>query len=145
MELTLVESVGKKAEFCQYIVDTLALDSVTVIKQRAEVIGQMPSHRQKYDWAIARAVAILPVLVEYLLPLVRIGGSLLAMKGDSAPAEAHEAEYAISLLGGHLRKLIPITLPGVVEQRYLVVIDKIAATPDTYPRRTGVPAKNPLY
>jgi 16S rRNA (guanine527-N7)-methyltransferase len=86
----------------------------------------------------------MPVLVEYLLPLVRIGGVALAMKGENAPAETHEAEHAIRLLGGHLRKLVPVTLPGVVEDRFLVVIDKVAATPDAYPRRTGVPVKHPL-
>jgi len=73
-----------------------------------------------------------------------IGGAALALKGESAPAEAHAAEYATRLLGGHLRKLIPVTLPGVVEDRYLVVIDKVAATPNAYPRRVGVPSKHPL-
>jgi 16S rRNA (guanine527-N7)-methyltransferase len=86
----------------------------------------------------------MPVLVEYLLPLVRVGGGMLAMKGESAPAETHEAEHAVRLLGGHLRKLIPITLPGVVEERYLVIIDKVAATPDVYPRRVGLPTKKPI-
>ncbi|MBN1669277.1 MAG: hypothetical protein JW862_19445, partial [Anaerolineales bacterium] len=83
-------------------------------------------------------------LLEYLLPLVRVGGRVLAMKGESAPAEAHSAEQAARLLGGHLRQLIPVTLPGVVEQRYLVIIDKVAATPDKYPRRVGIPTKRPL-
>ena len=99
MQLTLVESVGKKAEFCRHIVKTLNLEGVEVCQERAEVIGRLPEHHQQYDWAVARAVAILPVLVEYLLPLVRVGGSILAMKGESAPAEAQSAEYAISLLG----------------------------------------------
>jgi 16S rRNA (guanine527-N7)-methyltransferase len=96
------------------------------------------------DWAIARAVATLPVLVEYLLPLVRVGGYAVAMKGESGPAEAQSAEQAIHILGGQIQQLIPITLPGVEEQRYLVVIEKIAATPDRYPRRVGIPAKRPL-
>jgi 16S rRNA (guanine527-N7)-methyltransferase len=144
MELTLIESVGKKADFCRHIVRVLGLEGVKVIQERAEVIGQKPNYRQQYDWAIARAVAIMPVLVEYLLPLVRVGGGMLAMKGESAPAEAHDADHAIRLLGGHLRKLIPVTLPGVVEERYLVIIDKIAATPDAYPRRVGQPTKRPI-
>lgn len=144
MELTLVESVSKKADFCRHIVTQLKLEGVEVIPERAEAVGRMAAHRQKYDWAIARAVAVLPVLVEYLLPLTRIGGNTLAMKGESAHAEAHDAEHAIRLLGGHLRKLVPVTLPGVVEERYLVVVDKIAATPDAYPRRIGVPTKKPL-
>jgi len=144
MELTLVESVGKKANFCRHLIMTLTLDQVNVVQTRVETIGQIPEHRQNYDWAIARAVAILPVLAEYLLPLVRVGGSMLAMKGESAPAEIQDSEHAIHLLGGHLRKINPIELPGVAEQHYLVVIDKIAATPEKYPRRVGVPSKHPL-
>ena len=144
MQLTLVESVGKKAEFCRHVVRTLGLNGVEVVQERAEAIGQSLPHRQKYDWAVARAVAILPVLAEYLLPLVRVGGRMLAMKGDSGPAEAHAAEHALHLLGGHLRQLLPVTLPGVVEERYLVVVDKVAATPDSYPRRVGLPSKHPL-
>jgi len=144
MQLTLVESVGKKADFCRHVVNILDLHGVEVVQERAEVLGQNPSYREQYDWAVARAVAILPVLAEYLLPLVRVGGSMLAMKGESGPVEAHSAERALRVLGGHLRQLMPVTLPGVAEERYLVMIDKVAATPDGYPRKVGVPAKHPL-
>jgi 16S rRNA (guanine527-N7)-methyltransferase len=144
MQLTLVESVGKKVRFCQHIVKALKLDNVSVIQQRAEELGQSPQHREKYDWAVARAVANLPILAEYLLPLVRIKGAMLAQKGHSGPAEAQTAEEAIRLLGGHLRQLHHLTLPGVVEERYLIVIDKVAATPAQYPRRIGIPSKKPL-
>ena len=115
-----------------------------VIHARAEDIGHLDNHRESYDWAVARAVARLPVLVEYLLPLVRVGGNILAQKGDTGPAEAHSAEHAIKLLGGHIRQLLPITLPGVVEERYLIVVDKSATTPPGYPRKAGIPTKNPL-
>jgi 16S rRNA (guanine527-N7)-methyltransferase len=144
IQLTLVESVGKKTKFCRHVVKILDLHRVEVVQERAETLGQDPSYREQYDWAVARAVAILPVLAEYLLPLVRVGGSMLAMKGESGPAEAHTAEHAIRVLGGHLRQLLPVTLPGVAEERYLVVIDKVAATPIGYPRKVGVPAKRPL-
>lgn len=144
MHLTLVELVGKKAEFCRHVVKILDLHGVEVVQERAEALGQDLDYRERYDWAVTRAVAILPVLVEYLLPLVRVGGSMLAMKGESGPAEAHAAEYALRLLGGHLRQITPVTLPGVAEERYLVVIDKVAATPSGYPRKVGVPAKRPL-
>jgi 16S rRNA (guanine527-N7)-methyltransferase len=145
MRLTVVESVGKKAIFCQHIVDKLGLKGVEVLQERAEVIGKQEQYRQNYDWALARAVAVMPVLMEYLLPLVRIGGRALAMKGETAPAEAHEAEHAIQVFGGHLRQLVPVTLPGVEDERYLVVIDKVAATPEKYPRRVGIPGKRPLF
>lgn len=144
MHLTLVESVGKKVNFCRHVVQTLGLEGVEVIQERAEILGQSRAFREKYDWAIARAVAIMPVLMEYLLPLVRVGGAAMAMKGESGPAEAHAAEHAIRVLGGHLRKLMPITLPGVVDERYLLIVDKVAATPSGFPRRTGIPTKKPL-
>jgi 16S rRNA (guanine527-N7)-methyltransferase len=144
IKLTLVESIGKKADFCRHVVNLLELEGVDVIQVRAETLGQRKGHREVYDWALARAVAVLPVLLEYLLPLVKVGGKILAMKGGSAPVEAHSSERAIQMLGGHLRQLMPVTLPGVVEERYLVVVDKIAATPDKYPRREGIPAKRPL-
>jgi len=144
LQLTLVESVGKKANFCRHIVKSLALDNVEVVQERAETIGKLPKYREKFDWVVARAVASLPTLVEYLLPLAHIGGGVIAMKGESAIAEAHAADRAIHLLGGRLNRLEPITLPGVVDERYLVVIEKVAATPAQYPRHVGIPSKKPL-
>jgi 16S rRNA (guanine527-N7)-methyltransferase len=144
MRLTLVESVGKKANFCRHMVETLKLEAVDVVTARAEEVGRLPAHREAYDWAVARAVANLPVLVEYLLPLVRVGGAMLAQKGVTGPAEAHKAEHALQILGGSLRQLVPVTLPGVSEERYLVVVDKTAATPKKYPRLPGEAAKKPL-
>ncbi|MFZ5909860.1 MAG: 16S rRNA (guanine(527)-N(7))-methyltransferase RsmG [Chloroflexota bacterium] len=143
-QVTLVESVGKKAMFCQHIVRLLGLEKVEVIQARAEDLGQMREHREQYDWGVARAVANLRVLAEYLLPLVQVGGVMLAQKGDSGPAEVHAAESAINLLGGKVRQLLPVTLPGVVEERHLVLVDKVAATPPGYPRKPGAPAKKPL-
>jgi 16S rRNA (guanine527-N7)-methyltransferase len=144
MKLTLVESVGKKAMFCQHIVSVLGLEEVDVVHKRAEDLGQSPKHRECYDWAVARAVANLNVLSEYLIPLVKIGGRMLAQKGESGPAEAQSAEKAMKLLGGKMEQLIPVNLPGVAEDRYLVVVEKVAATPPKYPRKPGVPMKQPL-
>ncbi|MEA2007870.1 MAG: 16S rRNA (guanine(527)-N(7))-methyltransferase RsmG [Chloroflexota bacterium] len=144
MQVTLVESVKKKADFCQHIVEKLNLKGIEVICERAERLGNDAKHRETYDWAIARAVAQLTELAEYLLPLVKVGGKTLAMKGDSGPVEAQLASEAFKLLGGHLRQLEHLNLPGVTEDRYLVVIDKIAPTPQKYPRRVGMPSKRPL-
>lgn len=144
LSLTLVESVGKKAMFCEHIVRLLELERVQVIKDRAEDVGCMPAHREQYDWAVARAVADLHVLAEYLLPLIKIGGSAIAMKGESGPAEAQSAEKAMRLLGGHLKQVITLNLPGIVEDRYLVVVEKLSATPPKYPRKAGMPMKRPL-
>jgi 16S rRNA (guanine527-N7)-methyltransferase len=144
LKLTLVESVGKKAMFCQHIVRVLGLEYVDVIHSRAEDLGQELQHRETYDWAVARAVANLNVLGEYLIPLVKVGGRILAQKGESGPAEAQSAEKAIELLGGKLKQLIPVHLPGVADDRYLVVVEKVAATPPKYPRKPGIPMKLPL-
>jgi 16S rRNA (guanine527-N7)-methyltransferase len=144
MKLTLVESVGKKARFCEHIVRLLNLEHVQVIKERAEDVGCMPAHREQYDWAVARAVADMRVLAEYLLPLVKMGGMALAMKGESGPAEVQSAEKALGLLGGQLRQVIPVNLPGLADERYLVIMAKSAATPPKYPRNAGMPTKHPL-
>jgi len=144
LKLTLVESVGKKAKFCQHMVDLLKLDNADIIHARAEEIGQDSKHREKYDWAVARAVANLNILSEYLLPLVKVGGSMLAQKGESGPVEAQSAEKAIKLLGGKVKNLIPVNLTGAAENRYLVVIDKVSPTLPKYPRKPGIPAKQPL-
>src|SRR6266498_1757215 len=144
MKLTLVESVGKKAMFCHHIVRVLGLEGVDVIRSRAEDLGQKKEHRESYDWAVARAVASLNILCEYLLPLVKVGGMMLAQKGEGGPAEAQSAETAMKLLGGKLKQLIPVHLPGVADDRYIVVVNKVAATPPQYPRKAGMPAKQPL-
>lgn len=144
MHVTLVESVGKKAMFCQHIVSKLGLEDVEVIHARAEEVGQNPAHRETYDYAMARAVANLNILSEYLLPLIKIGGTMLAQKGEGGPAEAQSAEKAMKLLGGKLKQLIPVNLPGVADDRYLVLVDKVAATPPKYPRNAGMATKSPL-
>ncbi|MCX6081579.1 MAG: 16S rRNA (guanine(527)-N(7))-methyltransferase RsmG [Chloroflexi bacterium] len=144
LKLTLVESVGKKANFCTHMVQVLELENVEVLSERAEDVGQNPAHRQKYDWAVARAVAAMPVLAEYLLPLVRLGGGVLAQKGESGPLEVNAAEKSLKMLGGRMRQLVKVELPGVADERFLVIIDKVAATPPGYPRKAGLPAKKPL-
>lgn len=144
MRLTLVESVGKKAMFCQHIVRILGLENVDVLHARAEEIGQKADHREKYDWGLARAVVQMDVLVEYILPLVQVGGAMLAQKGESGLAEAQSAEKAMKMLGGRLRQVMQVNLPGVADDRYLVIVDKSAATPPRYPRKPGVPIKKPL-
>jgi len=144
LQLTLVESVAKKAQFLNQVVQDLRLKQVKIVNARAETVGQQGDHRQRYDWAVARAVASLPVLCEYLLPLVRVGGYMLAQKGESAAAELDEALYAIQVLGGRHLETIPVSLTNLAEERFLIVIEKIAQSPENYPRRVGMPAKRPL-
>jgi 16S rRNA (guanine527-N7)-methyltransferase len=143
-EVVLVDSVSKKTDFCQHIVDHLELSGVEVIHARVEKLAREETYREKFDWAIARAVAQLPTLSEYMLPFVKIGGKMLAMKGDQGPAETQNASQAVSLLGGELEQVKRLTLPGVTEDRYLITIGKMASTPEKYPRRVGMPSKRPL-
>ena len=144
MRLTLVESIQKKAGFCTHVVEKLGLRQVQILPERAEDVGQDPAHRESYDLATARAVAAMPTLVEYLLPLVRIGGLVIMQKGESAQLEALKSEKVIQRLGGKIRVILPVVLPGVADERYLVVLEKVARTSAEYPRRTGLPAKQPL-
>lgn len=144
MHLTLVDSVAKKTGFLSLVVQELGLEDVDVLTDRAELLGQSPAHRERYDWALARAVAGLPVLAEYLLPLTRVGGYMLAQKGETAHKELEEAQTAIDALGGKARPPLEVRLPGIPEPRYLLVIEKAAPTPERYPRRVGIPAKRPI-
>jgi 16S rRNA (guanine527-N7)-methyltransferase len=144
IRLTLVESVGKKAEFCKLLAGHLQLQGVTILHARAEEVGCDPRYREQYDWAVARAVARLPVLAEYLLPLVKVGGRTLAQKGESGPEEAQAAAGALQLLGGKLEKIVPVEYAGITEKRFLILMEKQTATPAKYPRRAGAPSKKPL-
>jgi 16S rRNA (guanine527-N7)-methyltransferase len=136
--------VGKKAAFCEHICQVLGFNDVEIIRGRAETVGHQSRFRDQADWAVGRAVATLPVLVEYLLPLTHVGGWALAMKGENAQAEVEVAQQGIAMLGGELEQMIPVKLPGIKEERYLVVIKKISPTPDRFPRRVGIPSKRPL-
>jgi 16S rRNA (guanine527-N7)-methyltransferase len=144
IDLVLIEATAKKVRFLEHIVDKLGLERVSIIHTRAESLGQMAEHREQYDWVLARAVAALPTLVEYLLPLCRIGGHCLPQKGEFVHQEVVEAQNAIHLLGGKVVQLTAIELPTVADTRYLVDVEKVASTPPKYPRRTGMPAKRPL-
>ena len=143
-EVVLVDSVSKKTDFCQHIIDKLNLPGIEVLHDRVEHLAREEDYREEFDWAVARAVARLDTLSEYMLPFVKIGGKMLAMKGDQGPSETQQAQQAINLLGGELSQVQKLTLPGVTEERFLITISKIASTPDKYPRRIGVPSKRPL-
>ncbi len=144
MRLTVLESTGKKAAFLKHIVAELGLSGVDVVRGRAEEVGREPGLRESFDAALARAVAALPVLVEYALPLVRVGGVFVAQKGSELEDEVEAARGAITLLGGELAEIRAVDVPGLDAPRHLVVVAKVAPTPDRYPRRPGIPAKRPL-
>ncbi|HEX5691891.1 MAG TPA: 16S rRNA (guanine(527)-N(7))-methyltransferase RsmG, partial [Roseiflexaceae bacterium] len=143
LHLTLVESIEKKAAFLRHIAAELGLQGVEVVVARAETVGRDAVHRERYDVAMARAVADLRVLAEYCVPLCRIGGRLLAPKGAQSAEEIERALPAIARLGGGPPVVEPVDIPET-ERRALVVIEKIAPTPAQYPRAVGVPTKRPL-
>ena len=144
IELTLADSVRKKIEFCRTAVDTLGFSDVNTIHARAEDLGRDNTHRERYDWAVARAVAPLNQLCEYLLPLVHVGGGIIALKGSSIEEEINQAEKAITTLGGKVSGIHAVELPEKMGTRSLIHIAKIKPTPAKYPRKAGTPRKSPL-
>jgi 16S rRNA (guanine527-N7)-methyltransferase len=144
LRLTLLEATGKKVTFLEHLVAHLGLAGVTAVKARAEELAREPAHRESYDLVIVRAVADVAVLAEYTLPFCRPGGLVVAHKGQAGEAEARAAAGAIETLGGALRAVFPLALPGLPEGHTLVVVEKVSPTPQAYPRRPGVPARRPL-
>ncbi|MBI2848660.1 MAG: 16S rRNA (guanine(527)-N(7))-methyltransferase RsmG [Chloroflexi bacterium] len=144
MELTLVESARKKAVFLQHLVALLGLTDVEVVNARAEDLGRNPEYRERFDLALSRAVATLPALVEMALPFCRMGGLFIAQKKMGIDNEIAAAQRAIQILGGRMVESRRVEVPGLAEGRLLVVIEKVSPTPDSYPRRAGIPVKRPL-
>lgn len=144
LHMALVDATGKKVAFLAHVCDQLKLTGVAAIHARAEEIGHAPDHRAGYDAVLARAVARLPSLLEYLLPLAKVGGACVAMKGKTAREEAADSKKALHVLGGKLSDIIEVTLPGIDEPHYLVVIEKVKHTPNDYPRKPGTPTNKPL-
>lgn len=142
LELTLMEPTGKRVEFLRTVCGELGLAQVEFAKERAEEAARKV-WREVFDVASARAVAALPVLCEYCLPLVKVGGVFIAMKGPDAAAETEASKNALHKLGGKLEEVRAFTLPDG-STRNLVIIRKISQTPTVYPRNGGKIAKKPL-
>lgn len=144
LQITLLESTGKKASFIQRAIDELGLANASVLNERAETIGQSPEHRESYDACINRAVGPMNVLLELSLPLVQTGGRLLAMKGPRVEQELGDAGDALSILGAGELAVIDAYPESFDNDLVIVSIIKDAATPSEYPRLPGVPKKQPL-
>lgn len=144
LRLTLLEATGKKTAFLHHIVQVLDLTGVIVLTTRAEEAGRHPDQRERYDIAVARAVAPLPVLAEYMLPLVKVGGRVIVQKGQHPADEIKAAANALGILGGKVSQTLAVIVPGLAAERHLVVIQKNKATPPQYPRRSGLPAKKSI-
>ena len=144
IKLVLLEATAKKVSFLHHIRQKLALGDVEIIVGRAEEVAHVAQYRERFRLVLSRAVAPLPTLVELTIPFCALGGSFIALKKGSVDEEVSRANKAISALGGRLRELKGIELEEFADERYLVVINKIALTPEQYPRRPGVPGKKPL-
>lgn len=145
LKVTIVDSLNKRIAFLEDLVAKLGLTDVTLIHDRAETFSAKNSpYREKFDIVTARAVARLSVLSELCLPAAKVGGEFIAYKASAAPEELQQGGAAIKRLGGKVQKTVTLTLPGTDEERNIIVIDKIKATPKKYPRRPGLPSKKPI-
>jgi len=144
IELVLLESVAKKTAFLRYLIDRLNLDDVTIAESRAETLAHCVDYREQFDIVTCRAVGTLATTVEISLPFCRKCGIFIAQKKGVIDDELGKASVAIETLGGKLRGIERINLAVFNEERLLVVIGKVGATPSAYPRRPGVPRKRPL-
>ena len=135
-QITLLEATRKKVSFLESVVHELGLANIRILWGRAEEFGRQAVHREQYEAAVARAVAELPVLAEYCLPFVRVGGLWVAQKGPKVEDEVKRSRNALGQLGGKLQGVESVAVPGMVNYvRSLVVVEKIKPTPATFPRR----------
>lgn len=144
IKVTLLDSLNKRVKFLQEVIDNLALSNIDTIHNRAEDAGRNLDLREKFDIAVSRAVAPLNVLVEYLMPLVKKGGQCICMKGNNIEEELANSKKAIHILGGKLEKIDELYLPQSDIKRNIIIIRKIEDTSSKYPRKAGVPSKNPI-
>jgi len=144
IDLYLLEATAKKTEFLRHLSAELNLSGVQILTARAEEIARNPDYREGFDIVLARALASLPVLAELTLPLCRVGGRLIAQKKGTIKDESVQARHAIGLMGGKIHEIKRLYLSEFSDERQLVIITKVAPTPDAYPRRPGIPAKRPL-
>jgi 16S rRNA (guanine527-N7)-methyltransferase len=144
LEVTLVESSRKKTDFLTRVIVDLGLEGLNCVWARAEELGRRDNFREGFDIAVSRGVAALTVLLEYCLPLLKVGGRMVAYKGLRAEEELDQARQALRLLGGQVERIWSGRLPGKGEERRLVVVRKVVPTGPAWPRRPGMPEKRPL-
>ena len=144
LKITLVDSLNKRLIFLQDVINKLQLKNVEIIHARAEEFGQNKKFREKFDIATSRAVANLSTLSEYLIPLVKLNGKCICMKAGDADQEIEEAKKAINVLGGTIKEVENFMLPQSDIGRTVIIINKERNTPTKYPRKAGMPSKDPL-
>ncbi len=143
-EVILLDSLNKRLNFLNEVIEKNDLKNITTVHFRAEEAGKSKKYRERFDIATSRAVAPLNVLVEYLLPFVKIGGKCICMKGSNTKEEIENSKKAIKILGGEIENIEEFYLPNTDMARTIIVINKISKTPEKYPRKAGTPSKEPI-
>lgn len=144
LKVVLIDSLGKRLKFLDNVIQELGLKNISTLHARAEDAGHKKELREQFDIVTARAVARLSVLSEYCLPLVKKNGIFIALKGSKYAEEIADAENAVNILGGKIVSAEQVKLPGLDDGRAIVKIHKLKATPKQYPRKAGLPDKQPL-
>lgn len=144
LKIDLLDSLNKRIIFLNEIINKLELKNITAIHSRAEDESSKKEKRESYDIAVSRAVANLPVLLEYLLPFVKLGGKCICMKGMNIEEEVNNSKKALRELGGEIEEIKKLQLPNTDATRNIIIVRKIANTPKKYPRKAGTATKNPI-
>ena len=144
LNITLLDSLNKRTIFLKEVIKELDLNNIEVIHGRAEDYAHKKNYRECYDYAISRAVAPLNILCEYLIPYVRVNGKMIAMKGSNATEEILSSETALTKLNANISKSNKVILPNESGERYILIIEKTKKVSSVYPRKAGIPKKNPL-
>lgn len=144
LKITLVDSLNKRINFLNEVINKLNLVNIETVHSRIEDFGKNKKYRESFDFVTARAVANLAVLSEYLLPIAKVGGQCVCMKGSSVEEELSNGKNAIKVLGGKIKNIDEFVLPDSDMSRNVIIIDKIKNTPSKYPRKAGIPIKEPL-
>lgn len=144
LQVTIVDSLKKRITFLENLASELALENVHFVHARAEDFGQNKAYREQFDIVTARAVARMSVLAELCLPLVKVDGTFLALKGANAAEELQEGDKAIKILGGKVKETHAFSLPVEQGERTIYIIDKVKKTNKKYPRKAGTPGKSPI-
>lgn len=144
LEITLLDSLNKRVKFLNHVIDELELDAIVAVHGRAEDLARKEEYREQFDLCVSRAVANLASLSEYCIPFVKIGGMFVAYKSGNSEEEIGKSQRAVSLLGGYLKKVEEFTLADSDISRCFVMVEKVKETKGKYPRKAGMPGKDPL-
>ena len=144
IEIVLLDSLNKRVNFLNEVIKDIKLEKIQTIHARVEEFAKNKKYRENFDAVISRAVANMSTLSEYMLPLTKVGGKMLSMKGPDFEKEIENSKKAISILGGEIEKIDEYQLPKTEMKRSIIIVEKVKNTPQKYPRKPGTPAKEPI-